>query len=162
MKTINVLISCVGAQARPGYCYLLERYREFNVIAESGELYGSSVWVGLSHCDVLVIDEGVIDQYGFQALRSVIASYPRIKVLLIQENESQLRALTAVAQGIQGVMTQASSCDMLHKAVIALYSGEAWVSRGLLPGIHMLLKFKHNNPSVDHPRGTNDSWAKLN
>ena len=135
MKKINVLISCVGPQDHPGCGDLLERCREINVLAESGELYGSNVWVALGRCDVLLINEAVIDQYGFQALHSVISGYPRVKVLLILEKESQYKTLTAVTQGVQGVITQACCSDLLRKAVNALFNGEAWVSRELLQSL---------------------------
>jgi len=163
MNIINVLISCVGSQDRPRYGSMLERYREINVIAESGELYGSNVWVALGRCDVLLINEAVIDQYGFQALRSVISSYPRIKVLLILEKESQYRALTAVSQGIQGVITRAScGGDMLQKAVKALFNGEAWVSRELLPSIYNQLYYIYNKSPRGQGPMTIDGWEKMN
>lgn len=162
MKKINVLISCVGAQLHPGYSELLARYRDINVIAESGELYGSNIWVALGHCDVLVIDEAIIDQYGFQALHSVISGYPRVKVLLILEKDSQYKVLTAVSRGIQGVLTRASCRDKLRKAVIALFNGEAWVSRGLLQSIRNQLYYLNNKPPCGQESRVSDGWERMN
>jgi DNA-binding NarL/FixJ family response regulator len=50
---------------------------------------------------------------------------------MVVEGEHDYKTLAAVSLGVQGVIGRASTVSMLLKAVIALYSGEAWLSRGL-------------------------------
>jgi DNA-binding NarL/FixJ family response regulator len=50
---------------------------------------------------------------------------------MVVDSEQEYKTLAAVSLGIQGVIGRASTVSMLRKAIVALYSGEAWLSRGL-------------------------------
>jgi DNA-binding NarL/FixJ family response regulator len=50
---------------------------------------------------------------------------------MVVEGEHEYKTLAAVSLGVQGVIGRAAIVSMLRKAIIALYSGEAWLSRGL-------------------------------
>ena len=54
---------------------------------------------------------------------------------MVVEGEHEYKTLAAVSLGVQGVIGHASIVSMLRKAIIALYSGEAWLSRGLVQPI---------------------------
>jgi DNA-binding NarL/FixJ family response regulator len=79
-----------------------------------------------------------MEQAGHQAIRSLHEYYPSIRSLMVVESEHEYKTLAAVSLGVQGVIGRASIVAMLRKAVIALYSGEAWLSRGLAQPLRKL------------------------
>ncbi|MCG6899353.1 MAG: hypothetical protein LJE75_05050 [Gammaproteobacteria bacterium] len=131
MKKINVTVVCGESAAYPGCAELLADCPEMNLVAQPTGLNEAGIWVALGRSDVLVLDEAVMEQAGYQAIRSLHEYYPSIRSLMVVEGEHEYKTLAAVSLGVQGVIGRASIVAMLRKAVIALYSGEAWLSRGL-------------------------------
>ena len=78
-----------------------------------------------------MLDEAAMEQVGYQTIRSMLEYYPSIRSLMVVEGEHEYKTLAAVSLGVQGVIGRSSTVSMLRKAIIALYSGEAWLSRGL-------------------------------
>ncbi len=131
MKKINVTVVCVGDYGYPGCAELLADCPEVNLVAQPGGLNEAGIWVALSQSDVLVLDEAVMEHAGHRAIRSLHEFYPLIRSLMVVEGEHEHKTLAAISLGVQGVIGRASTVSMLRKAIIALYSGEAWLSRGL-------------------------------
>jgi len=131
MKKINVTVVCVGKYGYPGCAELLADCPEVNLVAQPASLDGAGIWVALGRSDVLVLDEAVMEEAGHQAIRSLHEYYPSIRSLMVVDSEHEYKTLAAVSLGVQGVIGRASTVSMLRKAVFALYSGEAWLSRGL-------------------------------
>jgi len=131
MKKINVTVATAGSLEYPGCADLLADCPEINLIAQPASLDEVGVWAALGRSDVLVLDEAIMEQVGHQAIRSLHEYYPSIRSLMVVEGEHEYKTLAAVSLGVQGVIGRASTVSMLRKAIIALYSGEAWLSRGL-------------------------------
>ena len=132
MKKINVTVMCVGNHGSPDCAELLADCPEVNLVAKPGGLNEAGVWVALGRSDVLVLDEAVMEQEGHRAIRSLHEYYPSVRSLMVVEGEPDYKTLAAVSLGVQGVIGRASTVSMLRKAITALYSGEAWLSRGLV------------------------------
>jgi DNA-binding NarL/FixJ family response regulator len=131
MKRINVTVVGAGSAAYPGCAELLADCPEVNLVAQLSGLNAGGIWVALGRSDVLVLDEAVMEQAGYRAIQSLHEYYPSIRTLMVVECEQEYKTLAAVSLGVQGVIGRASIVAMLRKAVFALYSGEAWLSRGL-------------------------------
>jgi DNA-binding NarL/FixJ family response regulator len=131
MKKINVTVVCVDSLDYPGCADLLATFPEICLVAQPASLNEAGIWTALGRSDVLVLDEAVMELVGYQAIRSLHAYYPSIRSLMVVESEHAYKTLAAVSLGVQGVIGRASIVPMLRKAIIALYSGEAWLSRGL-------------------------------
>jgi len=131
MKKINVTVVCVDSPGYPGCAELLADCPEINLVAQPADLNEAGIWVALGRSDVLVLDEALMEQAGYQAIRSLHEYYPSIRSLMVVDGEHEYKTLAAVSLGVQGVIGRAATVAMLRKAVIALYSGEAWLSRGL-------------------------------
>ena len=131
MKKINVTVVCAGSMVYPGCADLLADCPDINLVAQPAGLNEVGVWAALGRSDVLVLDEAAMEQVGYQMIRSMHEYYPSIRSLMVVEGEHEYKTLAAVSLGVQGVIGQASTVSMLRKAIIALYSGEAWLSRGL-------------------------------
>jgi DNA-binding NarL/FixJ family response regulator len=131
MKKINVTIACLGSMVYPDCADLLADCPDINLVAQPAGLNEGGAWEALGRSDVLVLDEAAMEQVGYQAIRYLHEYYPSIRSLMVVEGEHDYKTLAAVSLGVQGVIGRASTVPMLRKAIIALYSGEAWLSRGL-------------------------------
>lgn len=140
MKKINITVVCVGKYGYPGCAELLSDCPEMNIVAQPGGLNEAGIWVALGRSDVLVLDEAAMEQAGHHAIRSLHEYYPSIRSLMVVEGEHEYKTLAAVSLGVQGVISRTSTVSMLRKAIIALYSGEAWLSRGLAQPLRNQLK----------------------
>ena len=131
MKKINVTVACAGSMDYPGCSDLLVDCPEITLIAQSASLDEIGIRAALDRSDVLVLDEATMELVGHQAIRSLHEYYPMIRSLMVVDGEHEYKTLAAVSLGVQGVIGRTSIVSMLRKAIIALYSGEAWLSRGL-------------------------------
>ncbi len=138
MKKINITIIVAGKEDYPGCADILLTCPEFRVVACPTGLYEAAAWTAIAQSDVVLLDEAVLERDGVETVRRICDSYPLLKLLLILERDSEGRMLEALSLGISGVMERASLVSMLRKAIPVLYSGEAWVSRGL---VHSLRKY---------------------
>lgn len=132
MKRINVTAVCVGDDDYPGCIDLLADHPEINIIAQPAGLNEAGIWVALGRSDVLLLDEAALEQGGHRAVRAIHDSYPSLKSLLVLENETEQEMVTVLSLGIQGVIGRGSTNSFLYKAIMAIFSGEAWLSRGML------------------------------
>ena len=132
MKKINLTVICVGDETYPGCVDLLEDCPSINVIARPSGLSEAGAWVALGRSDVLLFDEALLENEGHDAVRDIHASFPSIRSLMIIENESRQEMVSVLSLGVLGVITRASMTSMLCKAVSAIFTGEAWLSRGMV------------------------------
>lgn len=148
MKKINITILIGGEENYPGCADLLESFSEFRVIARPASLYEADAWTAISQSDVVLLDEVVLERDGMETVQRVCDSYPLVKLLLILEQGSEKRMLEALSLGIAGVMERTAMVSMLRKAIPVLYSGEAWVSRGLMHSLRNCLNKLDGNDYV--------------
>ncbi len=139
MRKINVTIFVAGKEDYPGCADILATFPEFHVIARPAGLYAPGAWVAISRSDVVLLDEATLEQDGVETVRRICDSYPLVKLLLIMEQDNEARVLEALSLGITGVIERASLVSLLRKAIPVLYTGEAWVSRGLVRSLRRYL-----------------------
>jgi len=139
MKKIKVTIIAAAAEEYPGCADILGNCSEIEIVARPGRLYAPGVWAAVSCSDVLVLDEASLERGGATVLHAVHQSHPLVKLLLIMDNINEHKVLDALAMGVGGIVERASLVSMVRKAIPALYAGEAWVSRTLVPALHTRL-----------------------
>jgi DNA-binding NarL/FixJ family response regulator len=162
MRKINVTIFIAGKEDYPGCADILESFPEFRLVARPNGLYAPDAWVAISQSDVVLLDEAVLERDGVETVRRICDSYPLVKLLLILEQHNEARVLEALSLGIAGVMERISLVSMLRKAIPVLYSGEAWVSRGLVHSLRKHLNKMEEESCLAAPVGMHPGRGKLN
>jgi DNA-binding NarL/FixJ family response regulator len=162
MKKINITIVIAGKEDYPGCADILATCPEFHVVACPTGLYEAAAWTAISQSDVVLLDEAVLERDGVETVRRICDSYPLLKLLLLMERENEARTLEALSLGISGVMERASMVSMLRKAIPVLYSGEAWVSRGLVHSLRNYLNELEGNSYLAVVGGMRPGQGKLN
>lgn len=133
MKKIKVTIIAAAKEDYPGCADILGSCPEIEIVARPTGLLETGVWSAISSSDVLVLDEAALAQDGTTAVRALHQYYPLVRLLLVLDNSNENIILEAIAMGFSGIIERASLRSMVRRAIPALYTGEAWVSRRLLP-----------------------------
>lgn len=162
MRKINVTVFTAGVEDYPGCADLLEAFPELHVVAHPGGLYEPGAWPAISQSDVVLMDEAVLERDGVDAVRRICDSYPLVKLLLILEQDSEERVLEALSLGIAGVMERISLVSTLRKAIPVLHSGEAWVSRGLVPSLRRQLNKLEEASRLTDPDAVRPGRGRIN
>lgn len=132
MKKINITVVSAGDECYPGCVDLLAAYPEINIVARSSGLSETGIRAALCRSDVLLLDEAILEQDGYTAVRAIHENYPLLRSLLVLENESQQEMMTVLSLGILGVIRRESTTSQLCKAVSAICAGEAWLPRKMV------------------------------
>lgn len=156
MKKIRVTIIAAATEEYPGCADILGCYPEIEVIARHGDVYESGAWAAIECSEVVIFDETAQMQAGTVVLRSIQHGHPLIKLLLVMENPIDNSVMEALSAGFSGVVERAALRSVLRRAIPALYSGEAWVSRRIARTLHArLLDREGRTPAgrlTGHPR----------
>jgi len=117
MKKINITVVSAGDECYPGCVDLLAAYPEIHIVARSSGFSEAGIRAALCRSDVLLLDEAVLEQDGYAAVRAIHENYPLLRSLLVLENESQQEMMTVLSLGILGVIRRESTTSQLCKAV---------------------------------------------
>ena len=132
MIKIKVTILCVGAEEFPRCSDLLDMCPEIAILAQPASVSEAVALMAPEMSNILILDEAAILQDGVDAIRRLLTRDPSIRSLLIVENDHKYDVLPSLSLGILGVISRDSLPWALCKAVAAIYTGEAWVSRQLI------------------------------
>jgi DNA-binding NarL/FixJ family response regulator len=150
MKKIRITLVCAGKEDYPGCADVLATFHEFEIIARHHSLTTAGIWRDLSNSDVVLLDESAVIQDGSDSVRAVHESFPFARILLIIEKSSKNKTIEALSMGITGVMERVNMVASIRKAIPVLYSGETWVSRGLVGSLHSQLKYAGDDSLFPH------------
>lgn len=150
MKKIRITLICAGKEEYPGCGDVLESCNEFEIVARHSSLSTPGIWHDLTCSDVILLDEVTVSQDGSAAVRAVYESFPFVRILLVIEDSSRNKTMEALSMGIVGVMERANMVASIRKAIPVLYSGETWVSRGLVKSLHSQLIYAGEDSLFPH------------
>ena len=150
MKKIRITLVIAGVEDYPGCGDIVETFTEFQIVARHGSLTAPGIRQDLAGSDIILLDELAVSQVGRDAVRTVHESFPFAKILLIMQKTSKNKTMEALSMGITGVMERACVLASVRKAIPVLYSGETWVSRGLVKSLHSQLKYAGDDSLFPH------------
>ena len=142
MKNIKVTIMCERMEEFPRCSDLLASCPAVSIIAQPESIDAAGAWMAIGRSDILILDEAALERDGLDWVRDLQATQPSVRSLLVVENNNKNNILTAISQGIMGVIARDSLFSELTRALTAIYLGEAWVSRGLAEPIRDELVYR--------------------
>jgi len=153
MKKIRITIIFSGKEEYPGCGDIIATCPEFEIVARYSTLSSADIWQDLGRSDVILLDELAVSESGGEAIREIHECFPFARILLIMENVSRNKTMEALSMGITGVMARTSMLSSIRKAIPVLYSGETWVSRGLVKSLRHQLQQAGDDSLFPHPEG---------
>ena len=129
MKIITVTFISARDSARLDCAELVAENPDIDVIAIPSGLTQQGTWLALALTDVVVIEEDVIRQEGFESVSMLLAGYPQLRCLVMMNEFNKNKMLWTITQGVRGVMLHDEADLLLAKAVRHVDQGEIWLPR---------------------------------
>ncbi len=108
----------------------LRRDRQLEVISSDSQTHGVPLAGMARNIDVLVISSNLDEQpcRGFEVLREVRASCPRIRAVVLLDSSKEEAVLEAFRAGAKGVFSRHESVDTLTRCIRCVHQGQIWAN----------------------------------
>jgi two-component system, NarL family, response regulator NreC len=120
---------------RAGIKMLLERQREWHVVGEASDGREALKAVEEFSPDVIVMDLAMPNLNGMEATRQIVATHPKISVVVLSMHSDEGYVLRALKAGARGYVLKDSTETDLIDAVKAVLAGKSYFS----PAVSRLL-----------------------
>jgi len=111
------------ATVRQALAFVLEREPELEVVAQAGSLAEARRFS--DDLDVAIVDLGLPDGHGTDAIRELHTINPKCAVLVLTANPHRTQFARAVEAGASGVLHKSTPLEEIAEAVRRLIAGEA-------------------------------------
>ena len=114
---IRVLIADDHPLVRSGIKQCINDSAGMEVVGEAGTAKGVFDFLGVSQCDVLVLDIGLPDQSGLEVLRILKKTHPRLPVLMLTMYPEDQFSQFCLRAGAAGFLSKANASNFLVDAI---------------------------------------------
>jgi NarL family two-component system response regulator LiaR len=122
--TTRILLVDDHPMLRQGIRQLLERERDFEVVAEASDGEEAVTLAGELLPDVVVMDVGMPKLGGLDATKQIKAEHPRIAVLVLTIHDEDEYIIGILEAGAAGYLLKAAYGEELVQAIRAVRAGE--------------------------------------
>lgn len=117
---------------RSGLVNLFNSQRDFEVVGEAGTIKETLSLLETYHADLVLIDEGLPDGSGIDAIPRILQKKPDIYIVFLTIHASEELAFAAIRLGAKGFLLKDIAAPALLNALRQLKKGEFAVSRLVL------------------------------
>ena len=128
MTRTRVLIADDHPLVRSGLRALLEREKDFEVVAEAADGYEALELAQEKKPEVVMLDIGMPRLNGIDAAQRICEKMPSVGVVLVSMHSDEGYVLRALKAGAKGYLLKASPESEVLSAVRAVASGKAYFS----------------------------------
>ncbi|GAP62768.1 MAG: DNA-binding response regulator [Ardenticatenia bacterium] len=125
MKKLRILLVDDHEVVRLGLKALLDRYPQFEVVAEASTADEALARVAQYRPDVVVMDVRLPGKNGIEATREIKATYPETEVIILTSYAEDDLLFDAIRAGASGYVLKQIGSDDLVRALDAVGKGEA-------------------------------------
>jgi two-component system, NarL family, response regulator LiaR len=122
---IRVLIADDHAIVRKGLCALLATEPGIEVVAEAQDGSQAVAMVERAQPDVILMDLVMPGTDGLQATRSILATQPATRILVLTSFDGDDKVFPAIKAGALGYLLKDSGPEELIQAIHQVYEGES-------------------------------------
>ncbi|MBE9505141.1 MAG: response regulator transcription factor [Proteobacteria bacterium] len=131
---IKVLVSCSSSIASHGIGDLLSKESSFELINKAINVTETIYWAEKGEPDIVLLCSQVLIENGPHFLSKIREKAKKeIKFVMINSNFTPRQERQMVKEGIVGILGSNDPIQSLGKALKAVYSGDVWLSRKLIP-----------------------------
>jgi len=145
---IRVFIADDHQLLRRGIAELLIESGGMVVAGEAGDAQGVLEGLPKAEADVLLMDFSMPGRSGFDLIRDVKVSHPRLPILLLSMHPIDRFALRAMRAGAAGYLTKDTDPDELVNAIRKVSRGMKYLSPAVAE--RMAVDFDANKPALPH------------
>ncbi len=126
--TIRIVLADDHAVVRSGLRMLLDHERDFEVVAEAGDLEAAQRYVRGHHPDVLVLDLNMPGGSSLEAIPSIREQMPQTQIVVLTMQQEPAFARRALGAGAIGYVLKEAADDELVQAVRRAAAGESYLN----------------------------------
>jgi DNA-binding NarL/FixJ family response regulator len=130
-RMIRIALTDDHAIVRTGFRALIEREADMTIAAECGSLADAERALTDHTVDVLVLDLTLRGESGIEALPSLRARFPALRILVMSMHEGESYVDEALARGADGYVTKAVAPDELVTGIREVMAGRRHLSSDL-------------------------------
>lgn len=131
MSSIRVILADDHALVRAGIRSLLERLPDVKVVGEIGNGYDAVRLAGELRPDVVLMDIGMPELNGLEALQRIKREHREIQVIVLSIFSNEESVAHALRMGASGYLLKGSVPSELEVALKAVMRGESYLSPGV-------------------------------
>jgi DNA-binding NarL/FixJ family response regulator len=135
VPVINVLIADSDKRSRAACVRTIHSVRGFRVVGEAATGLEAVSATAKLKPRVVLLDLELSSEFGASLISVLRHKSARTRVILLVGRASEERILEALSHGAVGCVTKKNIARFLPEALEAVSSGEAWMSRKLIPKI---------------------------
>ncbi len=135
IPVVNVLIADSEKASRNTAARVIQRLRGMRVVGEAQSGLEAVSATARLKPRVILLDLKLSSEFGATLIPLLRRKSPRTRVILLVGRASETRILEALSHGAVGCVTKKDIARFLPEALEAVASGEAWMSRKLIPKI---------------------------
>jgi DNA-binding NarL/FixJ family response regulator len=135
VPVINVLIADSDKRSRAVCVRTIHSVRGFRVVGEAATGLEAVSATAKLKPRVVLLDLELSSEFGASLISVLRHKSARTRVILLVGRASEERILEALSHGAVGCVTKKNIARFLPEALEAVSSGEAWMSRKLIPKI---------------------------
>lgn len=124
--TIKIILTDDHRIIRDGLKGILERNKQFEIIAEASNTEELERILQQYPCDIILLDVTMPGKNGIDFLKELRKNYPLIKVILLTMHEEPEYIIKGVKNGASGYLLKNLDYEELEKAILTVYAGKKY------------------------------------
>lgn len=128
MTPIRIILADDHSVMRTGLRLVLERQKDFQVVAEASDGRQAVALAQEHKPDVMVMDVTMPNLNGIEAARQIGLAQPEISIVMLSMHSDEAYVLRALKAGARGYLLKESAESDLIAAVHAVHGGKAFFS----------------------------------
>jgi two-component system, NarL family, response regulator DevR len=128
---IRLLVVDDHEVVRQGLVSLLERRRQFQVVAQAGSVAEAILQARRFVPDLVLMDVRLPDGSGIEACREIRAEFPTMSVVFLTSSPEEADIFAAIIAGASGYVLKQSRASELVQALVAVGRGDARLDPGV-------------------------------
>ncbi len=131
-ETIKVAVVDDHTLFREGIRRILSLENDIEIV---GEAYDGDEVIDLltrSSPDIMLLDIKMERMNGLQVLSQIVASFPRVRVIVLTAQISQTESIQAIKDGARGIILKHAASEFLIRGIRKVHQGELWADSGTM------------------------------
>ncbi|MAA76333.1 MAG: hypothetical protein CMN28_16705 [Salinisphaeraceae bacterium] len=124
----RVVIVEIYGLIREGLKLLCEQHADCEVVGQSAGIEETQALLDRSPTDIVLIDQGVVDNEGLEQIERLRESHPTVQIILFVARHDAQRMRAYLEAGVQGVLACQGSPGDLRFAIDSISRGEQFIS----------------------------------
>ncbi|VXC12875.1 response regulator transcription factor [Massilia sp. 9I] len=143
---IRVVIADDHQLVREGVKKVLSADPDIALVGEAADLASTLAVLDAVEVDLLLLDLTLSPAHELDALRTVVARFPTLRVLVLSSHSEERFGISALRLGAAGYITKSLTVDLVLKAIRKVHAGGRYLSENMAD----LLAYEVSSPQPRH------------